>query len=92
MANFRFEIGQKVVAHGMRVYTHLNGRVFTVTDRCIADTKSLADGSTKKNQRYYFLDPRPCPEAEGITEPKLAPYDPPGSWEDCVWQPKEIKA
>lgn len=92
MANFRFEIGQKVVAYGFMRHTHMNGRVFTVVDRCLTDVRVLRTGRTVRGVRYYYLDPKPSEIVEGAAENQLAPYDPPGSWEDCAWQPKEIKA
>lgn len=92
MANFRFEIGQKVVIHGNTRHPHCNGHVSTVVDRLFYESATIrTTGELLTNANIYLLEDIP-PPLEGALEENLAPYDPPGSWEDCAWQPKEVEA
>lgn len=92
MANFRFEIGQKVVIHGCVTHAYCNGHVSKIVAREFRHkVRNRTTGELLTNVNIYRLAEIPAP-LTCVREQNLAPYDPPGSWEDCAWRPKEIKA
>lgn len=92
MENFRFEVGQKVVIHGCVTHPHCNGHVSTIVAREFHHAaRNITTGNVLLNVNIYRLAEIP-PPLDCVQEKHLAPYDPPGSWEDCAWRPKELEA
>lgn len=87
---FRFGVGDKVVVCGLVPPDQAeNGRVGAVISR-VRDEWIDPLGNEGPEANLYLLDIYCGTEYPLLEEHNLAPYDPPGDWGDCAWQPAEI--
>lgn len=86
MTKPRFSVGDMVLVHSVQSEPERNGTVALVKARKYGRWRSSL-GQRREGWTYFLTDQHPLP----VGEPNLRPYDPPATWDDCVWQPEALK-